>query len=233
MMGLYLLGILVAWMFGGRADARGRGPGALRGSVKPRTDPTSAFSRRACPALISTHVGGLPQRLVDRAGSRPCTAAPLPRGARPSAARRATGCRWGTCSSSSRSRGSRAARTGRASRGRAGSEGRNMRPIARSSSLTITSVCRTLPEGSVSGTTAAFRGRLRRGRRRSRRCGTHGRVGAVARDAQASAAATTAPAATMASPFMEPSYIRAPAPPRWPGRRRPGPRGRPPPARAR
>ena len=35
-----------------------------------------------------------------------------------------------------------------------GSDGRNMRPMARSSSLTITSAWSTLPEGRVSGTTA-------------------------------------------------------------------------------
>ena len=55
-----------------------------------------------------------------------------------------------------------------------GSEGRNIRPIARSSSLTITSTCSTLPEGRVSGTTAGARhgprgeGERRHGARESR-----------------------------------------------------------------
>ena len=35
-----------------------------------------------------------------------------------------------------------------------GSDGRNMRPMARSSSFTMTSAWSTLPEGRVSGTTA-------------------------------------------------------------------------------
>ena len=51
MVGLYLLGVLVAWVFG---EAREPAADRQRASVKPSVAPTTAFSRRAWPAFSST-----------------------------------------------------------------------------------------------------------------------------------------------------------------------------------
>ena len=93
------------------------------------------------------HVGGSGAAAGRPGTARSCRAARPPRCARPCASRRATRCRSGTCSSSSRCRGSRRPRKGRAARGRGAATARNISPMARSSSLTMSSVWRTLPEG--------------------------------------------------------------------------------------
>ena len=53
MIGLYLLGVLVAWLFGKKRRVEAASSGRQRGSAKLTVAPTTAFSRRACPAFIS------------------------------------------------------------------------------------------------------------------------------------------------------------------------------------